>query len=99
MVVHIVTWKIKDGHEGLNKAQIMEKMKKDLEGLKDKVPTIQKIEVGYNFNKANDFDVVLYSEFQDKEGLSTYQDHPEHLKVASFVRSVALNRVCVDYEK
>ena len=99
MVVHIVSWKVKDEYEGLNKLEIMEKIKNDLNSLKYKISSILKIEVGFNFNKDSDFDVVLYSEFKDKEGLSSYQNHEEHLKVATFIKSVTLNRFCVDYER
>ena len=58
------------------------------------------IEVGLNFNDTDAAsDVVLVSEFETKEDLNTYQNHPEHKAVgATYVRPyVAERRVC-DYE-
>ena len=43
-------------------------------------------------------DVALYSEFLSWDDLAAYQRHPEHLKVASFVQEIRLERHVVDYE-
>ena len=43
-------------------------------------------------------DVALYSEFASWDDLAAYQRHPEHLKVASFVQEIRLERHVVDYE-
>jgi hypothetical protein len=37
-------------------------------------------------------------EFKDIKGLDEYQNHPEHLKVAGFIRKVNESRVVADYE-
>lgn len=87
-------WKVKDRNQ-----ETLNKIKNDLEGLKDKISEIKEIEVGIDFNGSDAaYDVVLYSVFENKEGLNTYQNHPEHLNVAVFIKSVVTSRVVVDYE-
>ena len=91
MVKHIVMWRMAESED---KEQRAKDIKENLEALKGK------IEVGLNFNDTDAAsDVVLVSEFETKEDLNTYQNHPEHKAVgATYVRPyVAERRVC-DYE-
>lgn len=51
----------------------------------EKVNGLLKVEVGFDFsNEKDSSDVVLYSEFENKEALHQYQIHPDHedLKMA-----------------
>ena len=41
---------------------------------------------------------MLNSVFESEEALNNYQVHPEHVKVAAFVRSITCNRMCMDFE-
>ena len=98
MVKHIVMWKVMDEYEGMPAAVCIEKALAGLQTLKGKVPSLIDVEVGSNFNESEmAFDMVLYSTFKDREGLDEYQNHPEHLKVAKFIRSIAVERHVVDY--
>lgn len=97
MVRHIVAWKLKETEDKTKKAL---EIKRELEALKDKIDVIIDIEVGVNFNESEGAsDIVLVSTFKTKEDLQTYQNHPEHIAVASnCVRpNVCERRVC-DYE-
>lgn len=99
MLKHIVMWKIKGLHEGMEKDEIMDRIKRELEGLKDAIPQIKTMEIGKNSNELpTSFDIALYSEFESKEDLEIYREHPEHVKVAQFVRQVTTDAVVVDYE-
>ena len=99
MIKHIVMWKLKDSHEGMSKDELMDKIKQDLEGLKSVIPEIKDMEIGRNSNELpTSFDVALYSEFESQEDLEIYQEHPEHLKVAEFIRQIRTDAVVVDYE-
>ena len=99
MLKHIVMWKIKDSHEGMDKNEIMDRIKKDLEGLKNFIPEIKTMEIGRNSNELpTSFDIALYSEFESMEDLEIYKEHPEHVKVAQFIRQVTADAVVVDYE-
>lgn len=98
MIKHIVMWKLKSEAEGNSKERNANIIKESLEELKDKIQVLKRIEVGINNNELNDFDVVLYSQFETMEDLNTYQNHPEHVKVGTFVKKVVESRTCVDYE-
>ena len=99
MVKHIVLWKIKDLVEGRSKKGSILLLKEALEGLRGKIPQIQALEVGVNFNPAETAsDLSLYTEFKDREDLDLYQQHPEHLKVVELVKKHASERRVSDYE-
>lgn len=99
MVKHIVMWKIKDSHEGLDKYELALKLKNTLEDLKGKISQIKELEVGINFNSSDAAcDVVLYSSFDTKDDLQVYQKHLDHVKAAEFVSEVRTERRVVDYE-
>ncbi len=99
MIKHIVMWRIKDSHEGADKGDLMDRIKEELEGLKNTIPEIKTMEIGRNSNELpTSFDIALYSEFESNEDLETYKEHPEHVKVAQFIRQVTTDAVVVDYE-
>lgn len=96
MIKHIVMWKLKEE----NKEKNAMKIKNDLEALKDKIEELKAIEVGINFNESESaYDVVLYSEFESKEDLDSYQNNKDHKEVGAFVRTCAIDRKVVDYIK
>ncbi len=99
MIKHIVMWRIKDEDAGASKIENAKKLKQSLEALVDEIEELKTAQVGINFNSSPAaFDVVLYSEFDDREGLDAYQTHPEHIKVADFVSEIRSDRAVVDYE-
>lgn len=99
MIKHIVMWKLKEYAAGAKAQQNAEILKTRLLALKDSIPEIKEMEVGFNFNPSEAAcDVALYSVFESKEGLETYQLHPEHQKVAVFVNEIRSDRSVVDYE-
>ncbi|MFR5265880.1 Dabb family protein [Clostridium sp.] len=96
MIKHIVMWKLKEE----NKEKNAMKIKNDLEALKDKIEELKSIEVGINFNESEAaYDVVLYSEFESKEDLDSYQNNKDHKEVGAFVRTCVIDRKVVDYIK
>lgn len=96
MIKHIVMWKLKADLD--DKKEKCHEIKEKIEGLKELIKEIEKIEVGINIEDSKEaYDVVLYSEFKDKESLEIYQNHSEHLKVAKFISSVREARAVVDY--
>ncbi len=92
MIKHIVMWKFET--EEISKIAC-EKLN-TLPGL---ISEIVEFEAGIDFNRsAAAYDVVLYSSFECKEDLVTYQKHPNHVEVAQYIGSVAIDRGVVDYE-
>ena len=99
MIKHIVMWTLKDEAAGGTKEQNAMKLKSSLEALVDVIDTLKSAEVGINFHPSPAaFDVVLYSEFDDRAGLEAYQKHPEHLKIVDFVGEIRSGSAVVDYE-
>lgn len=99
MIKHIVIWKLKESGEGKSKSENANIIKTGLESLKNEIAQIKAIEVGINFNEsAQASDVVLNSEFETKEDLNIYQNHPAHLKVSGYVSKVVDERRVIDYE-
>ena len=99
MIKHIVMWRLKDEAAGATKAENAVKLKESLEALKSEIEELKAVDVGINFNPSPAaFDVVLYSEFEDREGLEAYQKHPEHVKIVDFVGEIRSDRAVVDYE-
>ncbi|TVR91205.1 MAG: Dabb family protein [Spirochaetaceae bacterium] len=99
MVKHIVFWKLKPEVDGSTASENARRMKAVLEELCETVPGIVALEVGINFNPSDAaYDVALYSEFESRAGLESYQKHPDHVAAAEFVKSVVSGRAVVDYE-
>jgi hypothetical protein len=98
MLKHIVLFRFKDFAEGADKAENMMKLKSQLEALKEMIAEIKFFEVGINFGNSDAaYDLSLLSEFKSIEDLYNYQRHPEHVKVADFVKKVCIARVVADY--
>lgn len=99
MIKHIVIWKLKEEANGNPKEENMLAMKSKLDALTTKVPGIKFLQVGLRGadSPANNDDVVLVSEFATWADLDTYNNHPEHLKVVEFVKSVVEKRTAVDF--
>jgi heme-degrading monooxygenase HmoA len=98
MVKHIVMWTLAESAVGKEKEENLEEVRKRLQELTASIDDIQSLEVGVNFNTTEDaYDIVLVTEFQDKEALARYQDHPEHIKVRDFLRKVRVKHTVVDY--
>jgi len=100
MIKHIVMWKLKEFAEGASKMENARKLKTRLEALPALIKEMQAVEVGINCIPSEAaYDVVLYSEFEDKAALLAYQQHSEHQKLISeFLDKVRINKKVVDYE-
>lgn len=99
MVKHIVFWKLKEEANGMSKAENAAAIKQKLEDLNGKIEGCIKLEVGFDFlHSAESVDVVLYSEFESKEALDFYANHPLHKAVMPFIAEARSERRVVDYE-
>ncbi len=99
MIKHIVLWSLKESAQGRSKAENAWLMKEKLEALMGVVPGLLHAEVGVDFLHGDQsFDVALYAEFDSRDSLRGYQEHPAHLAVVSFIREVREGRCVVDYE-
>lgn len=97
MIRHIVSWRM-GADRPEQRAADAEGIRERLEALRGIVPA-ERIEVGIDLGVAEgNWHVVLVSDFANADDLAAYQTHPQHLLAATFIRSVAADRSCVDYE-
>jgi len=94
MVKHIVMFDFKPE----NREENLLKAKKMLESLLETVPSLKSMEVGLNFSKEERaMDLSIITSFDNKDGLELYANHPEHLKVVSFIKTVVSQSKVSDY--
>lgn len=99
MIKHIVLWRLNETAYGNNKRTNAHILKEKLLAMKSKVDGLLKIEVGFDFSKEKDScDVVLYTEFENKEALYQYQNHQDHQEIKKWINDVRYERRVVDYE-
>ncbi len=98
MIRHIVAWNLSATDPG-QRTTDFEQVKAKIEGLVGVVPGLRSAVVLRDVGStAGNHDVVLISEHDDEEALAVYQQHPEHVVVAGFVREVTKDRVAADVE-
>lgn len=99
MIKHVVMWKLKETALGNSKQANAHILKDQLEALNGKIPGLLHLEVGIDFlHGDSSFDVVLYSQLESREALTSYQRHPEHEALVPLVRELTASRVVVDYD-
>ena len=96
MVEHIVLFKTTANAT----EEQRQRMVVELKALKDKVPGIVDLSVGYNFCDRNQgFDIGLVVRFVDRAALEVYLPHPAHRGcVDQFVAPIKEDVIVVDYE-
>ena len=98
MIRHIVAWNLSASDPG-QRTDDFEQVKAKLEALGGVVPGLRTVVVSRDVGStAGNHDVVLISEHDDEEALAVYQQHPDHVVAAGFVRTVTKDRMAVDIE-
>lgn len=81
-------------------AEILAKAAALLRGLKGKIPELRSIEVGLDvLHSGRSYDLALITRFDSLADMQRYQDHPEHVAVLQYLRTVLAASVAVDYEQ
>jgi hypothetical protein len=94
MVKHIVLYFLKDKSEESKNA-----LKAKFMSMQGKIDCLKSIEVGIDFMHSDrSADVSLECTFNTKEDLATYAEHPVHVPVKEYVKSVVEKSVSCDYE-
>ncbi|MBQ6946513.1 MAG: Dabb family protein [Clostridia bacterium] len=95
MIRHIVCFKFKEE----NKAANVQKTKEMLDALPGVIPEILHSETYVDCGaKADNYDLILISDFADQAALERYIVHPDHKAVGAFMTLVRESRCCVDIE-
>lgn len=99
MIKHILFLRFNESAYGNDKQTNVKIFEEKLFAIQKKVKGLIKIEVGFDFsNEKDSSDVVLYSEFENKEALHEYQIHPDHEDLKKWLSEVRYERRVVDYE-
>lgn len=94
---HVVTWKVAGDSEE-ERERVKAEFRDRLLSLPSQIDVIRSFEVGLNnAGAADNFDVVLVSEFDDEDALQRYIQHPVHQEVVAFVRAHTSGRGAVDF--
>ena len=92
MVKHIVVYTLK---EGIDKDAAVALIASKLEPLVGKIQGLRHLEVRRCYAG---MDYALYSEFESKEALAAYREHPAHLAAKEHFHHFLDKRVAADYE-
>ena len=93
MVKHIVAYTFK---EGVDKAVSVKRIEGLLEPLVGKIPGLLAMEIRACFQGGMDY--CLYSEFESRQALVDYAEHPLHLAAKDQFFHLLESRVAADYE-
>ena len=81
MVKHMIIWKLKEGLEDPSTKK--QEIKEALEGLVGKIDGLIEMKIHINGMDCSSGDIMMDSTFESAEALAFYQNHPEHVAVAS----------------
>lgn len=100
MIRHIVLFKFSDFAEGKTGAENARATKELLDALPGKIPQILHSETHLNApdTDGGNADLVLISDFSDREALNTYIVHPDHKAVGAFMAPRRQSRAAIDLE-
>lgn len=98
MVRHIVLFQLKQELDNGTKEKVMKEFKQGIEALPQVIPFIRNIEVCFNINTNEKWDICLNGEFDSLEDVNLYSSDSHHLAVAGVLKPYLAGRACCDYE-
>lgn len=98
MIKHIVLFQLDKKLDENTRRSEMEKFKTGIEKLPAAISLIRHIEVRFNINPDEKWDVCLNSDFDTLEDLRAYAADPRHTAIAGRLKPFLSGRSCVDYE-
>lgn len=94
MLTHIVLFRFKSDIPNAS-----EQVQTRLNELPPIIPEIKTYDIKANIIASErNYDLALYSQFKNLADLQTYQQHPKHLDVLNFIKTVVENLAVIDYE-
>ena len=98
IIKHIVMWNVR-GDDAAARTRNVALVKAQFESLRGRIPGLLHLEVGIDDSRIDyACDVVLVTEFESREALAGYAEHPEHLRVRRVLGDLRSARHQVDYE-
>ena len=94
MITHVVMWKFKPDTE-----KEMHAFLDGLQALKGVIPQIRDLQVHVSCNPANEFDAMLWTQFDSMEDLQAYQTDPRHIAAGQIGKASRETRASLDFEE
>lgn len=60
---------------------------------------VESLEVGFNINEHEEWDIALVGVFADAQSLAAYAGHPDHVAAVGRLKPFLAGRACVDFEE
>lgn len=98
MVKHIVLFQFKAELSEATKKEARERFKNKIMALPAQLSIIREIEVGFNLNPNEQWDICLNSSFDSLEDVAFYSNYPDHQAAAKELKAYLSGRSCVDYQ-
>jgi hypothetical protein len=92
-------FKLKEFASPDEKSAKMNEIKNGLESLAGRIDVLRFIQVDFNVNPSETWDIILTTELDSLDDVRIYSNHPEHMAVSkNLIAPVKADRACVDYE-
>lgn len=98
MVKHIVLFRFRADVEPEVRREAAEIFKARILALPQKLDFIRQLEVGFNINPDEQWDIALVSAFDNLEDVRRYSLFPDHQSAAGELKKYIDGRSCVDFE-
>lgn len=97
MVKHIVLFQLDAAQPDERRRELMRAFRAAILALPARIPFIRRIEVEFNVNPDEKYDIALYSEFGSLDEVCAYAAHPDHVAAAAIIKPYIVSRACTDY--
>ncbi len=95
MLTHIVIWKYREDASAQDRQRHVEMLRR----LPSVIREIERFSVGFDVLRLpRSYHTGLTSTFRDLAALDAYTNHPEHVEVANFGRTISEHVASVDFE-
>ena len=83
MIRHIVMFRFRSDVDEETRRQVREQFRSDILSLRSQLNFIRSLEVGFNINPEEAWDICLESSFDSMDDLHTYSNFPNHRAAAA----------------
>ena len=97
MIKHVVMFRFRDDVDEATRKTVRETFRSQILALRDKLPFIRAMEVGFNVNGQETWDICLEGVFDTLDDVRRYSTFPDHMAAAGGLKPYVQGRSCVDY--
>lgn len=98
MIKHVILWRLREDHDSEDMALKIAFCRDGFAALPRKIPGLLSCKLYTMPLPSSTCDLMLDTVFEDEASYIAYKSHPEHLAIASVIRPLITERVCMDCE-